>query len=163
MDSHVIAKELEKRYPSPSLHHDEVMQAEIENAIQNVFTSVCVEAWIQLVHGVLPERSAVWWRQNREKRLAMSLEAYVAQSKSGDADKAAGQSIRELHDVIARYRRDDGPFVLGSKISYGDFAIAAFLESIERTHQPTYERLVGYNDVLQDLHLASKDWLKRDN
>lgn len=63
---------------------------------------------------------------------------------------------------MSRHRRDDGPFLLGSTVSYGDFLIAAGLTWLEMADKMVYKKFVGYDKCFEELHEACRPWLKRD-
>lgn len=57
----------------------------------------------------------------------------------------------------------DGPFVLGSEVSYADFVVVALSECLRRVHRPDYERFMAFDKSFPELHAACGEWLERDD
>jgi hypothetical protein len=117
------------------------------------------------VRRYFPERSATFFLEDREKRFGIGLEdlANLKGEELFSAAEAQGGVLEQLKDELHKHKTDDGPFVLGSRVSYGDFPIASLFECAARADPQFYERLVGYDDSFKKLHEACKPWLERDN
>ena len=87
----------------------------------------------------------------------------TAEASQGYPDKAIlNVTFDQLKAELHKHKKDEGPFVLGSQVSYGDFIIASFFESVERVDKAVYDRLVGYDDSFKRLHEGCRPWLERD-
>jgi len=60
------------------------------------------------------------------------------------------------------HQEDEGPYILGSTLSYGDFVIAAMLEAFRRIGQDMFDRIVKDHRRLEELHDAVKALFEND-
>jgi glutathione S-transferase len=112
---------------------------------------------------VLRERSASWFAEDRQRRFGKTLDQYERDEGGDVAWQAAQKGLESLKLEIQQNKRDDGPFVLGSTITYGDFLVAAIFNWLERVHPAVYGKFVGYDESFKKLHEACRPWLKRDD
>ena len=166
MDSINIAKKLESMYPSPSLRLDTHLHEPVTEAVGICAFGLWPDGSLSTFRNVLSDRSALWFAEDRKKRVGMFLEELSTQ-KGGEAAwkalESPGGPFDMLKDVLTRHRKDSGPFVLGSEVSYGDFVAASLFEGIARTDAKIYDRMMGHDKSFQMLHKACSAWLERDN
>lgn len=87
-------------------------------------------------------------------------------TKGGDGAWAAAESgLDELEGLMREYKVDEGPFVLGSKVSYADFVVVAVLEGFRRIGGDLFERIVRGRDGLRGVWEACSKggWLEKDD
>ena len=147
------------------MHLDEELHRNIMAKVDQAALQAYPLALIICVRRCLPERSAEFFLEDRKKRIGISLEdlAKFKGEESWQAGEAPGGAFEQLKDELHKHKKDDGPFVLGSQVSYGDFVIASFFESIERVDKQHYDRMVGYDESFKRLHEVCRPWLERDN
>ena len=166
MDSIDIAEKLEGMYPRPTLRLDAELHGPVTDAVQACAWTLFPDAMLWAVRHMLTDRSAPWFAEDRKKRLGMSLEELAAQ-KGGEAafqtGEAKGGPFERLKEVLTKHRKDEGPFILGSEVSYGDLVAASFFECFKRGESKMYERLVGYDESFKKLHEACEPWLQKDD
>jgi hypothetical protein len=64
---------------------------------------------------------------------------------------------------LIEHKRDDGPYILGSQITYGDVVLVAFLESSRRTSKEIFKRVIGFHENIELLYKACSKWLERSS
>ncbi|KAI4120318.1 MAG: hypothetical protein LQ341_007559 [Variospora aurantia] len=157
-DSGAIARELEKRYPSPSLHLDIPQQAAIEALWSKMIPSLFPAITPKLVADLLTERSAAYVVETRERALNVKISDW----EKIDANTVwaeAAPALTEFGDVL---REKGGPFVLGAEPSYADFMVVAGMQFMKAVSEGTFERFVGADEALGRLYEASKQWVEKD-
>lgn len=165
MNSANIAPVLERLYPSPSLHLDAELHGPITKAAEN-FAGVVWWDTMAALPSILPQRSSEYFEETRAVTFGASLKE-VARAKGGDAAwKTAaepGGVAEKLADLLSKHRRDEGPFILGSKPSYGDFIVASVFECFERCCVEDYRKAMALDKRFPALHEACRPWLRRDD
>ena len=166
MDSIDIAEKLEAIYPEKSLRLDAQLHGQITDTVLACAMFLVPDGMLWCTRNMLTDRSAPWFAEDRKKRLGMSLEEFAAQKGREAAFQAAeakGGAFGKLKDVLTKHRKDDGPFVLGSEVSYGDFVAASLFECFKRGETKMYERFIGYDESFKKLHEACEPWLRKDD
>ena len=165
VESNNCAEALETRYPEPTMHLGEDLHRDIMAKVDQATLQAFPLALIICVRRCLPERSAEYFLEDRKNRFGISLEdlAKYKGEESWQAGEAPGGAFEQLKDELQKHKKDEGPFVLGSQVSYGDFVIASFFESLERVDKTLYDRLVGYDASFKRLHEVCRPWLERDD
>jgi hypothetical protein len=170
MNSIYIAHELEASYPNLSLDLEVNLHEVVQDADGAVINRIWWGALPTFAPAVLLPRSATYFRETREKMYGGTFEA-LAEERGGEtgwkAAEAPGGPLEGLKDVLIKYRRDAGPFVLGSQPSYGDFEVVGFFGCWERVSTcigtGDFDRLMMFDDVFVKLHQACRPWLERDD
>ena len=127
MDSWIIAQELERRYPAPSLHLDEPIVIQVRNHIGKLLGPM-VEHLIPKVPLLLLQRSADYFYETREQQFGAPLPE-VEKTAGEENWKKAEAPAKEAGDLL---RKNGGPFFLGETVSYADFIFVSFLQFIKR-------------------------------
>jgi hypothetical protein len=108
MDSWPIAHELERRYPSPSLHLDDPVVVQIRDQIASVVMPI-LPLIMPKVASLLNERSKPYFYETREQAMGVPLQEFEKNPPADCWEKAAGPA-KEVGDLL---RKHDGPFFLG--------------------------------------------------
>lgn len=93
----------------------------------------------------------------------MSLDQMEKERGGEAAWEAAGPGLDALDALLAEHKVDDGPFVLGSQVSYADFVVVAILEGFRCIGDDLFERVVEGRDGLRGVWEACGKWLERDD
>ena len=162
-DSEPIAKRLEELYPEPSLHLDEDHHQEVADAVI-ALVSAGVGLILPLVpRNLLNERSTKFFLEDREKRFGIHLYD-LEKAKGGEqAWKDMEPKMAEFKDLLTKYKKDEGAFMLGSQISYADFHAAGLFQAFMRCGEEYGERLLSYDESFRKLFEACKPYLERDD
>ncbi|KAL9020062.1 MAG: hypothetical protein Q9185_002676 [Variospora sp. 1 TL-2023] len=157
-DSGALARELEKRYPSPSLHLDTPQQAAIEALWSKMLPILLPAITPQIVADLLTERSAAYFVETRERAFKIKMSDW----EKIEADTAWAEAAPALTGFGDVLREKGGPFVLGAEPSYADFIVVAVMQFMRAAGEGIFERFVGTDEALGRLYEASKQWLEKD-
>jgi glutathione S-transferase len=178
MDSWKIAHELEKRYPSPSLHLDNPITIQVRDHIKK-FMGPLESVLLPKVPAILQERCAEYFNRTREEWwYKMPLSEYA---KTKDVDECFSEAEGPAKEIAELLKKNGGPFFLGETgescyqsmgeglwanrviVSYADFIFVAFLQFVKRLDESAFERFVGFDDAIRKVFDASKEWLEKDD
>jgi glutathione S-transferase len=158
-----IAQELEKCYPTPSLHLDQNLhQTAEEIETKNIYAvapDFLFNAWKDWVN---PDAKD-WYAKDRAARFGMPLQVLAEKAGGEQCLPASNAALEQLKQFLKEHKRDDGPFILGSTLSYGDFVIVALLEALSRIAKGHFEIMLDYDDSIRALYNACRPWAKRDD
>ncbi|KAI4290365.1 MAG: hypothetical protein L6R35_000354 [Caloplaca aegaea] len=157
-DSLAIARELEKRYPSPSLHLDTPQQAAMEALWSKMITSILPALTPNVVANVMTERSVPYFVETREKAFNIKISDW----EKIDADTAWAEVAPVLTGFGDVLREKGGPFALGAEPSFADFIVVAVMQFLKAIGNGTFDRFVGADEALGRLYEASKQWADKD-
>lgn len=165
VESNNCAEALESRYPEPSLHLDARLHRTIMTKVDQASSNIFPLALVILVQKWLPKRSAEYFAEDRAKRFGISIEdlSKYKGEEQWEAGEVPGGNFDQLKDELTKHKRDEGPYVLGSQVSYGDFVLASLFESCERVDKQIYDRLMGFDPSFKQLHEACRPWFQRDD
>lgn len=141
------------------------MQEQVTAAVSGAALAVLGEFLYLCMRTCLSEVSAAYNREDRKKKSGMSLEQLAAERRGETAwraAEAAGGPFEALKKELSAHKVDDGPFVLGNKVSYADFVVAGFFECFSRADLASYVRLMSFDRSFPILHQACRPWLQRD-
>ena len=163
MDSDVIAKELEAFSPTPTLALDDPILGEVEQAVTEVLFSL-LPVLILPSRDMLIEEGRKWFERDRSQALSMSCDEFAESCGGETAWMNAENGLSRLKDVLTSHKNDDGPFIRGKDVTYGDFVIASFFEWTRRVGDgEVYQRIVQGDKRFSDLQEACGSWLNEDN
>ena len=111
MDSKKIAYELEKQHPSPPLHLDSEVLAQIEQIIPRIQAPMAAVLMPQVAKNLLNPASAQYFEATRAVRFGMSLPELEKQKGGEQAWEKAKEPIMEIATLL---KKEGGPFFLGS-------------------------------------------------
>ncbi|KAI0456260.1 putative glutathione S-transferase [Xylaria acuta] len=164
MDSLVIANELEKQHPEPSLHLDEAYRLQYIDHLRQAFVHMRPVFILGVPNKLLKEVNHDYWHRTRETQVGMPLEQFVQEN---GGDKVWKEAAPHLQGITAMLKENNkGPFFLGDTISYVDFTHAGFLIMFRALGDDVWQPLL---EAMGDpeLHLkfleALKPWTERDN
>ena len=162
MDSLAIAQKLESLHPSPSLHLDNGLHLKVGPIFGKIGAPLLPVFMPRIGRDVIVESSVPYFQEARKKAFGMSLDEFEKMKGGEQAWQAAQPGVEDLKAFLAEHKQDDGPFVLGSQVSYVDFVIVAFMEAFRRIGEELFERLVGNDESLRNIHKACERWLEND-
>ena len=124
MDSLKIAKELELRYPSPSLYLDSPILPKVMDIIPNILETMRGALMPKIPPTLLNPSSAEYFEETRAKRFGKPL-AQLEKENSGDtAWLEVTPVLNELGHIL---RAEGGPFALGKT---GESALLCISRSV---------------------------------
>ena len=112
---------------------------------------------------LITDHSRDFWIRTRENIFGMTVDEFQKTKGGEQAWEAARPGLQALSEFLTKHKRDSGPFILGSQVSYADLVLVAFLESTKRTSQAMLDRIVDFDKSIKDLYDASSRWLKRSS
>lgn len=170
MDSMAIAKHIEAKHPTPSIHLDspyvtkvqellgELMQ--LGTGLRGVFLPLIPERLLNQV-------SVDYWMESRAKKLGKPVEALTADERGGKAWEYATKPMQEVTKLL---KENDGPFFTGDTVCYADLIWAGFLLFFQRQGDDLFQKVIsisgdveGQDNVHVKLLEAVKPWSARDD
>lgn len=160
MDSWPIAHELERRYPSPSLHLDDPIVRQIQDHVNNMKDPM-IPHFIPKVPLLLPKRSADYFYDTRKKAFGAPLPEI--EKKAGEEDWEKAKALAKV--VGDLLRKNGGPFFLGETVSYADFIFVSWLHFIKRIDkdETLFERFLALDPAFPKIYRASQQWLGNED
>jgi hypothetical protein len=110
MDSWPIAHELEKRYPSPSLHLDNPIVVQVRDHIAEIMKPLIGFTIPNVPVVLLNKRSADYFYETRKKRFGMPLDEVAKTMATQENWESAKAPAKQAGDWL---RKNGGPFFLG--------------------------------------------------
>ena len=164
MDSAAIASKLESLHPNPPLHLDNGIPAKLGPIIGKVTFPILPVFMPRIGRDMIVEENYEWFQRARGERFGMPLDQLEKEKGGEQAWEAAKPGLVELVEFVKEQKRDEGPFLLGSKVCYGDFLIASMMEALRRIGDDLYEKIIKLSgdDSLQKLHETCQKWMKDD-
>ena len=162
MDSAVIAPEIEKRYPEPSLHLDNGLHEQASAILGQLAFPLLGVLYPRIFRDILIDSVVPWWRAKREATLGCTIEEFEAAKGGEPAWKAAEPGIAAMQKFLTENKRDEGPFILGSQVCYADFIVAGMAEALRRIGQDLYDRVTSSCKGVKELHVACAPWFEKD-
>ncbi|KAH6614867.1 hypothetical protein C7974DRAFT_319901 [Boeremia exigua] len=161
MDSWPIANELEKRYPSPSLHLDNPVTITIRDHISAIIGPIILQ-FLSKIPTLLPERSQEYFYKTREAEFGKPLSEVhkEAMVNAEEGWKQAQEAMKEVADLLKKH---DGPFFLGQSVSYADFIFVAMLYFVKSLDEQVFQKLLSMDPVLPELYQASEQWFTKND
>lgn len=158
-DSFAIAEYLEKTYPSPSLFPDNTsaFQSTVDDIVRDAGIKSLAQFILADIYLILNPESKPYFKRTREAAFGRALEDIAPKGEEGIEQWAAVKAGWDTVD--AWYVKSGGPFVLGTTLSWADFAVASWLiwaRSVWGEENQRWKDIVSWNDgrwekVLNDL------------
>ncbi|KAK5108667.1 hypothetical protein LTR62_008072 [Meristemomyces frigidus] len=162
MDSLKIATALEKLQPEPSLHLNNGYIDRVQTIVLDIMKGLGPNIYPLIPKHVLPQSSAEYFSETRAKRFGMPLPELAKSDKAGEtAWSSARPAIERLGEVLGE--RKEGPYLMGTTVSFADFVVAGFFRFVEVLDQELFGRLVGMDKGFGMHYEACKEWLERDS
>lgn len=161
MDSWLIAHELEKRYPSPSLHLDNPVTITIRDQISKILGPIILQ-FLPKVPDLLPQRSHDYFHETRTAAWGKPISEVhkEALANAEDGWKAVQAPLKEVAELLKKH---DGPFFLGQSVSYADFIFVSSLYFVKRLDEQVFQRLVSFDPVFAKVYEACEQWFTKDS
>ncbi|KAH7080389.1 glutathione S-transferas-like protein [Paraphoma chrysanthemicola] len=160
MDSWPIAHELERRYPSPSLHLDDSIVVRVRDHIGNLMKPIIAHLIPRVPIEFLNPISAEYFNRTRAERFGMTLPELERTKATEEGWEEAKAPAKEIGDWL---REHEGPFFLGKTVSYADFIFLGFLAMVKRIDEKKFKRYLELDEAFPKLYEASKQWLEKDD
>ncbi|KAF2002829.1 glutathione S-transferas-like protein [Amniculicola lignicola CBS 123094] len=160
MDSWKIVFELEKQYPEPPLQLQSPVVDQVRDHMKKILIAIQANTH-PITPNVLSTESKEFFQIVREEDWGMPL-TQLLEEKGGELP---WKNVEAPAKVMADWlKKHDGPFFLGSIVSYADFIFVSFLYYLKELDEvKMFERFVALDDVFVKLYDASTEWLmKRD-
>lgn len=118
----------------------------------------------EIARSVILECDREWFYADRERKLGASLDELERTNGGDQAWEKARPGFEGIREVLKKYKRDEGPFILGSEPSYGDFMLVAGIHMFSQFPKEKYEKFLSMCEPeLGNLYEASKQWIQRDD
>ncbi|KAK3299839.1 uncharacterized protein B0H64DRAFT_447791 [Chaetomium fimeti] len=168
MESRAIANTLETLHPSPPLHLDAPVLAELEALMQRMMGQLGAEMLLRVPQRVLGPASVPFWMEDRKAWVGgVELEAYAAGVDRGKMWEEAEVVLREATGLLKKGGKEaEGPFFLGREVSYADFVWGGFLVFVKAQGEDFFEELLrrtGDAEAHRRLLEAVGPWMKRSS
>ncbi|KAK3670991.1 hypothetical protein LTR78_009107 [Recurvomyces mirabilis] len=163
MGSEVLVDRLEQTYPEPSMHLNSNVHKLAEDICDRIMANAAPDFMVLVVDNWLQEPSKSWFAKDRIRRLGMTVQE-CRQKAGGEVARPKIEEVSaELRDLLSKHKTDEGPFILGSAVSYGDFVVGGLFEGLKRMDPEHYQTFIDYDQSFRKLHEAMKPWVQRDN
>lgn len=160
MDSWPIAHELEKRYPSPSLHLDDPIVIQVRDNIRQLMGPLIGYLLPKVPVVLLNPPSAEYFNRTREVSFGKPLPEVAKETATEQAWKDAEAPAKMFGDLL---RKNGGPFFLGKTVSYADFIFVGFLQMAKRLDDEVFKRVLALDEAFPKVFEASKKWLEKED
>lgn len=164
MDSVAIAARLEADYPTPSIHLDSPYHSQFVVHARNTLVPL-QGIFIPLVPvRLLSEASVPYFVTSRERDVGSTLEQFARERGGEPAWEAASKALVQ---ITAMLQENEGPFFMGTTVSYTDFFYAGMLLFFKSLGDDIFNRLVKESGddgkTMFALLEAVEPWSKRNS
>ena len=163
MDSYKIAAALDKLHPSPPLDLHSPYQAKVEQIGAKITASIVPLCYSRVPVNVLNEASVDYWYTTRRQRLGMTVQEYEEKNGGEAAYAGAEPYIKQMTELL---KENEGPFFMGSQVTYADFEWVALLVFFKRVDEAIFTEVMKRtgDEAVHNLLLdACAPWLKRND
>lgn len=161
MDSLTIVKRLEAEHPEPALP----LETELAKAVSAANSKVVAPLWAILLagirRGVVSPGSDEWFKKDRERRMGQPEEVFASEQAKAQAFKAAEPRQAEVAAFLEQCKKDDGPFLRGSQVSYADFGVAGWVEMLSLIGGDLYQKCIVEIPGMLEVRQACQPWFER--
>ncbi|KAK5677174.1 hypothetical protein LTS10_010363 [Elasticomyces elasticus] len=162
MDSHEIAKRVERLYPRPSVGLDDDVLEEVTQLTKEILVSFLPDL-IPLSRDTMDESGRAWFEADRSALLRMSCDEYARLHGGEVAWGNAEGSMVKLKAALNEHKTSEGPFVRGATVTQADFVVVSFLEWARVVGDGNiYRRMVEFVPDLARLRNACEPWFRGD-
>ena len=169
IDSANIAARLEELYAEPPLHLDLGLHIEAKKVMFRIWLPIFPVLMPLIRDRMITAHALPYWIKTREALFGMTVDEFAHEKGGQKAWDALYRSTSELpsplkalSDFLKDHKRDRGPFVLGSRVSYADLVIVGELESARRTDEAIFDTIVDFDGSIRELWEECGSWLKQD-
>jgi glutathione S-transferase len=166
MDSRKIADYLEAHHPSPPLHLDSPITAEITRLLVQLNTRErLIRIYMPLVPQlILAEYPQEYWHRTRGGWIGQSLGDL---EKSCTLEQAFAACAPVLAQITALLKGDaGGPFFMGETVSYADFVWGAYfvwMREMGEDFLDMFVKATGDEEASWAFYKALEPWWKRND
>lgn len=135
MESSQIIERLEAACPTPSLRLNDELQQKAQDISNQIIFPMVAFLFNRIYSHVITEEEKEWFRKDRESRAAamlgrdhISLEEWERETGGKASFKASEPGMAELSKFLKEYKKDYGPFILGSQVCYADLLVVGIAE-----------------------------------
>ncbi|KAF5013141.1 hypothetical protein FDECE_861 [Fusarium decemcellulare] len=160
MNSRVIIAELERRYPELPLYPDNPVTKKAHAVTGPVLKTLWGVILPQIHRKVLNTASAGYFWDTRKEVFGMSLDTLEAAQGGSQAWERSRPKFEKVAEAL---RETDGPFFLGTTVSFADFILVGFLHFLKRAAGDEEFRRVEEWPEIVALYQACAKWLQRDS
>ena len=121
MDSRKVAAALDRLQPEPSLHTADAAAVDQAQGVVNRVVGAVAPLAMPRVPALLAEPSAAYFLRTRGEWFGMSLPELAVSDRAEGAWTKAQPALEELRQLLVK---EQGPFILGSAVSFSDFVVA---------------------------------------
>lgn len=163
MDSLAIAQALDTLHPSPSLHLDTAHHTEAQTAIFAVFLPL-IPVFLSFVRTnvVVEEDIALIESRAAQFRVNTDLTDPAVREVNEQSWEKAKPAFEKVQRVLSEHKTDNGPFVLGSRVSHADFVLVAVAKAFRALDEGVGERFLDGSKALRECYAACEPWLRKD-
>lgn len=164
MDSLLIAQEIEKLQPEPSLGLDTDFPNRTQAIVASIQKPLGPIMMPRVPEMLLNPRSAEYFYETRAKRWAMPLQELAKSERAGEvAWRGAEEGMGQLRELLRE--NGEGPFIMGNEPTFADFILAGFWRFVERlsVDGDLLERFMGFDERFGEHLKACRPWLERDD
>lgn len=138
MDSSAIAARLEADYPTPSIHLDSPYHSQFVVHARNTLVPL-QGIFIPLVPvRLLSDASVPYFVTARERDVGSSLEQL---SRDRGGEQAWESMSKALVEITKMLQKNEGPFFMGTTVSYTDFFYAGMLLFFKSLGDDIFDRV----------------------
>ncbi|QIX00277.1 hypothetical protein AMS68_005794 [Peltaster fructicola] len=143
MDSQPIAHFLEATYSDPPLALTSELGDMIQTDGRRLVGRVLSASVMPREINILSARSQEYFRRTRETSIGHPLEDLLQGDREVKSWLEMEDGARTVGNLLLT-NKADGPFVLGSKVSYADFFIAGALQCARVVDETIFQRMIAY-------------------
>ncbi|KAH6853234.1 hypothetical protein B0I37DRAFT_2439 [Chaetomium sp. MPI-CAGE-AT-0009] len=166
MDSRAIATAIDAAHPSPSVHLDSPILAELEALMPRLMPTLAPEYLLNVPRVILGPASVPYWMETRKRFVGgVELEEFAAKADKGKMWADAEVLLREATALLKR-GGNEGPFFMGGEVSYADFVWGGFLVFVRCQGEELFEEVLkrtGDAQVHKTLLAALVPWIERSS
>ncbi|GAB1309911.1 GST N-terminal domain-containing protein [Madurella fahalii] len=164
MDSLKIAEVIEAEYPTPSVHLDSPYHARLREFMRELMGRLQPVYVVNVVKRILDEVNAPYWNKTRAASVGMPLDQFEKENPVEECWEKVAPAMKGVTALLEE--NPQGPFFMGSEVSYADFMWGGFLLFMRHIGEEMLEELLkvsGNAKVHRDHLEALSPWTKRND
>lgn len=168
--------EIERRYPSPSLHLDDPIVVKVRDELPSITGPLTPEIIPKVSRNLLNKPSYDYYERTRNVRFGMPLRQFEQEKGGEQVWEAVKQPAKEFADLL---NKNGGPFFKGEtgknaslkyadkadhlEVTYADFIFVSFLQFLKRVDEVLFKRFLDLDPAFPKIYDASKEWLQKED
>lgn len=162
INSALIAPEIEKRYPEPSLHLDNGLGEQATALLGQLAFPLLGVLYPRIFHVILIDSVVPWWRAKREATFGCTIEEFEVAKGGKPPGKLLSRALLQCKSSSKITSKTRGLSFLVSQVCYAEFIIAGMVEALRRIGQDLYDRVISSCEGIKELHIACAPWFERE-